>query len=243
MKRIITDDRQARKFKALDKLAARANQGEYISNVELFKLDATRTELAEVRGTPIKCLEVAHENGFFAPVGAAEIQDWNEVLKLAVSAEEINRLMGWGIWDHAYLVNFGDYTLCYFVGVDEPHDDKTAAAAGLLGKKGRAVNSDAQKATAKANGKKGGRPKHISSTIGLNAYNDEAGIGGLIRFEFYSLGGGRIRIQPVKGLDLAKLSPVVDIPAEVFNARDAESNVDEFRFAAQLCGYRIGGEE
>lgn len=117
----------------------------------------------------------------------------------------------------------------------------TGAAAATLG----SVKTPAKAAAAKANGKKGGRPKFITSTIGLNAFHDSGESSGLVRFEYYSKNESTVLIQPVSGRNLNKMPGHKLISKEVFNERDTDpcDSVVEWKWAASKCGWNLAGQD
>lgn len=114
-------------------------------------------------------------------------------------------------------------------------------AAAMLG----SAKTEAKAAAAKTNGKKGGRPKFITSTIGLNAFHDSGESHGLVRFEYYSKNNGTVLIQPVSGRNLNKMPGHKLVSKEVFNERDNDpcDSVVEWKWAASKCGWNLAGQD
>lgn len=58
---------------------------------------------------------VKEENGYYEMIGAATVEDWDEVQDVADSVEKIGDLTGWGEYTAAYKVQANGGELTYFV--------------------------------------------------------------------------------------------------------------------------------
>lgn len=204
--------------------------------VELFKNGITATEMAEI---------VCPQEIVCQCQGTSVIENWAQVLERAVKATEHFERHDNTTWQHGYHVEFanGDYGL-YLVGLTQETKDKLVvpvSAAATLG----SAKTETKAAAAKANGKKGGRPKFLTSTIGLNAFHDNGESSGLVRFEYYSKNDGTVLIQPVSGRNLNKMPGQKLVSKEVFNERDNDpcDSVVEWKWAASKCGWNLAGQD
>lgn len=58
---------------------------------------------------------VKEENGYYEMIGAATVEDWDEVQDVADSIEKIGNLTGWAEYTAAYKVQANGGELTYFV--------------------------------------------------------------------------------------------------------------------------------
>lgn len=58
---------------------------------------------------------VQHNEGSYAMMGAATVEDWEEVQAAADAVEKIDDLTGWGEYTAAYKVRVNGGDLTYFV--------------------------------------------------------------------------------------------------------------------------------
>ena len=81
------------------------------------------------------------------------------------------------------------------------HRMTPSEAAATLGRAGRAVNSPAQQAAARANGKRGGRPSRPRYVVEEYAADGHAGQPDLFRAEATTLAEARRIIRHLKGFE------------------------------------------
>ena len=58
---------------------------------------------------------VKNNNGYYEMIGAATVEDWDDVQDVAESVEKIGDLTGWGEYSAAYKVQANGVDLTYFV--------------------------------------------------------------------------------------------------------------------------------
>lgn len=63
----------------------------------------------------MKAVMVKNNNGFYESIGAAAVEDWDDVQAAADAVERIDGLTGWGEYTASYKVEANGAEFCYFV--------------------------------------------------------------------------------------------------------------------------------